>query len=87
MTDLLASCADEDPQFDATVRHTMSRSPYEIASDHPLVEMMSSHIERVTGEPTRLSGQTGWMDTAILAAAGIPSAVVGPKGGGATWGP
>ncbi len=82
LTDLLAACREADPQFQAELRHGLSRASYEIASDHPLVEMMASHTAAVTGEPVRLSGQTGWMDTALLAAAGIPAAVIGPKGVG-----
>ena len=82
LTALIETCADADAGFEATIRHTLSRVPYEIDPDHPLVETLSSNVRRVTGEPSRLSGQTGWMDSAILAAAGIPSAIIGPKGEG-----
>jgi acetylornithine deacetylase len=36
----------------------------------------------VTGKPPKLAGMAGWMDSALLAGAGIQSVVFGPAGEG-----
>ena len=74
--------AGGDPDFDAVLRHTMSRHPYEIAADHPFVELTCAAAEEVLGGPPEITGHSGWMDTAVLGAAGIPSVVLGPIGDG-----
>lgn len=79
---ILDAIAASDPDFDAALRHTMSRPPYEIAADHPFVELTCTAAHDVLGHPPDVTGHSGWMDTAVLGAAGIPSLVVGPIGEG-----
>jgi acetylornithine deacetylase len=79
---ILDTIAAGDPDFNAVLRHTMSRRPYEIAADHPFVELTCTAAEEVLGHPPDIAGHSGWMDTAILGAAGIPSVVLGPIGDG-----
>lgn len=82
LSELIDGCTADDPDFSATVRHTFSRQPYEIEPQHPIVELLSTHVERVVGAPVHLTGHSGWMDTAILGAAGIAAVVIGPSGEG-----
>jgi acetylornithine deacetylase len=40
-------------------------------------------LTRVSGQEPAVVGWGGWMDSAILAAAGIPTVILGPHGDGA----
>ncbi len=78
---LLEGLRARDPEFRATARGLAFRPPYEIPEDTPLVKAMSYAIRGVTGS-VELSGMAAWTDTALLAAAGIPGVVFGPRGRG-----
>ena len=60
------------------MRLTIAREPFEIAADHPLVDL----VGRCAGE-TKAAGMSYWADSGLLAAAGIPTVLYGPKGEGA----
>jgi acetylornithine deacetylase len=62
----------------ATVTPTLARLPFEIDAGHPFPQT----LERLAGG-TGFSGAAFWTDAALLAAAGIPTVVYGPCGGGA----
>ncbi|MFC4637105.1 ArgE/DapE family deacylase [Deinococcus hohokamensis] len=79
---LLAGLAHE-PQFYAEHRLTLARDPFGIAADAPIVQTLQRAAGQVLGQPPAVMGQTFWMDSAFLAAAGIPTVVFGPCGGGA----
>ncbi|ASN82681.1 M20/M25/M40 family metallo-hydrolase [Deinococcus ficus] len=72
-----------DPQFRAEHRLTLARDPFGIAVDAPIVQTLGRAAEGVLGAPPAVIGQSFWMDSAFLAAAGIPTVVFGPRGGGA----
>jgi acetylornithine deacetylase len=59
------------------------REPYEIDVDAPIVELARRHATATTGRGPEIGGATGWMDSAILGAAGIPTIIFGPSGDGA----
>jgi len=80
---ILDRLAEEDPQFVATLRTTLSRDPFEVPITSPIVRHLERAVEAVTGHEAIHAGQGPWMDAAILAAAGIDTVVVGPTGGGA----
>ncbi|MBX3011617.1 MAG: ArgE/DapE family deacylase [Caldilineaceae bacterium] len=75
--------AAADSQFKATVRTTLVRDPFEIAQDAPLVQLLQRQIEQQLGRVPTIYGDQPWMDTAILATAGIPAVIFGPTGAGA----
>jgi acetylornithine deacetylase len=79
---ILDTIAADDPEFSAVLRHTMSRQPYEIPKDHPFVELTCDAVQAVLGHQPDITGHSGWMDTAVLGSAGIPSVVLGPIGDG-----
>lgn len=58
---------------------TLVREPFEIDPAAPIVAILRKHIG---GEP-RIYGDTPWMDSALTSAAGIPTVIFGPGGGGA----
>ena len=63
---------------DATFRQIAARDPYEAHVDHPFVEL----AVRASGEQEPV-GAPFWTDAALIAAAGIPTILLGPAGAGA----
>jgi acetylornithine deacetylase len=63
---------------DGEARVTFSRPPFEVDPDAPIVAAVrrAAGVEDVAGVPF-------WADSALLAAAGIPTVLFGPCGGGA----
>jgi acetylornithine deacetylase len=75
--------AASDPNFKATVKTGLVRDPFEISLDEPIVQVLQRKATAILGHEPAVIGQTGWMDSALLSAAGIPTAVFGPGGEGA----
>ncbi|HEV8319435.1 MAG TPA: ArgE/DapE family deacylase [Vicinamibacterales bacterium] len=80
---LLERIAGEDPAFAADLEVGLVRQPLEVRPDAPIARAVARACARINGREPSVIGQTGWMDSAILAAAGIPSIVFGPGGAGA----
>jgi acetylornithine deacetylase len=87
ITGELAAILDQlrasDPQFSAEVELTLFRPPMETGVDAAIARTLAGAAEAVLGAPPQLIGATWWMDSALLGAAGIPTAVLGPRGAGA----
>jgi acetylornithine deacetylase/succinyl-diaminopimelate desuccinylase-like protein len=81
---LVAGLAARDPDFRATVRGLGSRPAYEISPDAPVVRLVSDAIRKTLGPDAakQFVGMAAWTDTALLADAGIPGIVFGPRGRG-----
>jgi acetylornithine deacetylase len=80
---ILDRLAAADPTFCASLRTLLERQPFEVSPDAPLVRAVrQSAVDRL-GKPPAHFGAAFWMDTAILAAAGVEAAVIGPTGAGA----
>jgi acetylornithine deacetylase len=64
--------------LDARIDLPFVREPFEVAQDDPVVDAVRRHagVGSVAGVPF-------WADSALLAAAGVPSVVFGPRGDGA----
>jgi acetylornithine deacetylase len=62
----------------ASARITFARGPFELGADDGLGRI----VARSAGAD-RLEGVPFWTDAALLAAAGIPTVVFGPRGAGA----
>ena len=75
--------AASDPTFKATVKTGLVRDPFEVSVDEPIVQVLQRKATAILGNEPAVTGQTGWMDSAILSAAGIPTVVFGPGGEGA----
>jgi acetylornithine deacetylase len=62
----------------AEIRTTFVREPFEVAENEPVVQSLLRHA----GGP-EIAGVPFWADSAVFAAAGIPTVVFGPAGEGA----
>jgi acetylornithine deacetylase len=80
---ILATAAAADPAFHAEQRTLLVRDPFVVAGDEPIVQLAKEHVARVRGSEPAVAGWGGWMDSAFLAAAGIPTVILGPDGDGA----
>ncbi len=80
---LCTSLAFSDPTFNSTVRPGLVREPFEVSEDEPIVQMLFHHAGMALGREPGVGGSMGWMDSALLAAAGIPTVIFGPGGEGA----
>jgi acetylornithine deacetylase len=80
---IVDSLRAEDPSFEATVRAFFVRDPFETGREAEIVRALDRGWRKVmAGEPVYM-GDTPWMDSALLQAAGIETVVMGPGGGGA----
>lgn len=75
---LVGEAGEGDPDFRAEIRVPLARDPFEIPTDSPLVET----VRRLAGGAAP-AGLPFWADSALLAAAGIPTVLYGPDGEGA----
>jgi acetylornithine deacetylase len=80
---ILDSLAAEDPQFQARQRTILSRPPFSVSEDEPIVRTLLHEAGGVLGSTPPTVGASFWMDAAFLAAAGIPTVAFGPHGAGA----
>jgi acetylornithine deacetylase len=78
---LLRSVAADNKDFRGEARLLASRAPYEIAPTAPIAAAALEALRRTNGT-AELCGMGFWTDTALLANAGIPGVVLGPRGRG-----
>jgi acetylornithine deacetylase len=76
-----ASAADAD--FSGEVRVLASREPFEVDETSELVRSVRARAAAVLGSEPELVGVSYWADSALLAEAGIPTVLFGPRGEGA----
>jgi acetylornithine deacetylase len=74
--------AAEDGTFQATVQATFKREPFEVDQDAAIVKTIEQATTNRLGSNPQHTGQTFWTDAAILAHAGIETALIGPIGAG-----
>lgn len=79
---LLHDQSAHDPHFSAAAELTLFRPPLETSTDQPIVMALAHAGQHLIGQPLPIAGATFWMDAALLGAAGIPTAVFGPRGAG-----
>lgn len=72
----------DDRAFTATLRRVLTREPFETRGDEPIVEAARRHVQAVTKTAPVTAGMSAWMDSALIAAAGIPAVILGPQGMG-----
>ncbi|MDQ7850007.1 MAG: ArgE/DapE family deacylase [Armatimonadota bacterium] len=80
---LLAELRRADPSFEATWSLSLFRPGLESPPQAPLVGALRRAARSVLGREPALVGASPWMDSALLAAAGIPTVIFGPAGSGA----
>lgn len=80
---LIRQAASVDPSFRADLRCLLTRSAFEVAPAAGIVHVVCAAAARELGRPPALIGKPFWMDSAILADAGVETTIIGPIGGGA----
>lgn len=80
---LLEQIQRADPAFQASVKTTLVREPFEVAQNADIVQTLFKQAEALLHAAPEVYGDTPWMDAALFAAAGIPTVVFGPGGAGA----
>jgi acetylornithine deacetylase len=81
--EILDAAAASDPAFRAELRMGLVREPFGVVEDEPIVQILRRQATAVLGREPALTGAGFWMDSSLLAAAGIPTVVFGPAGDGA----
>jgi acetylornithine deacetylase len=80
---VVETAAEGDPDFSAHVRVLASREPFQVGAGEAIVESVRRHATSVLGDEPPLVGVPFWADSALLAGAGIPTVLFGPRGEGA----
>jgi acetylornithine deacetylase len=80
---ILDSCASQNPHFNATLEMGLVRQPFEVADDAKIVKLLQTTTGAHIARKPELTGGMGWMDSALLSDAGVPTAIFGPGGEGA----
>jgi len=81
-TGMLDALRLADPTVRATVRTLVAREAFEAAPDSQAAELVAEAAAAVTGRAPRRLGAPYWTDAALIEAAGIPTVLYGPVGGG-----
>jgi len=74
--------AAEDSTFKASLKASFVRSPFEVDENTRIVKVLAEAIKQSTGKSAVHTGQSFWTDAAILADAGMQTALIGPVGAG-----
>jgi acetylornithine deacetylase len=80
---ILERLGREDRDFQATLETLLVRPPFEVEPEAEIVRAVESAAESVLGRRPEQVGEMPWMDSALLAEAGVETVVVGPAGHGA----
>jgi len=81
-TGMLDALRLADPTLRATVRTLVAREAFEAAPDSLATALVVEAAEAVTGRAPERLGAPYWTDAALIEAAGIPTVLYGPVGGG-----
>ncbi len=80
---LLDRCRASDPDLRATSSTLLVREPFELDPSHELVGLVRGAAAEAGGVNPEIGGVSYWADAAFIAAAGIPTVLLGPSGEGA----
>lgn len=80
---ILDACMHEDKSFKARLTRGLAREAFEIAEDTAFVQLCRQQLAQVTGQAAAIGGVSFWADSALFAAAGLPTLLLGPTGAGA----
>ncbi len=83
MQSILQSIKSQDNQFKTDFEVFLFRPAFEISQEQPIVKSLSRAYELIQGEKPEFKGMGGWIESALLAEAGIPTVIFGPSGEGA----
>jgi acetylornithine deacetylase/succinyl-diaminopimelate desuccinylase-like protein len=78
---IFADIAATEPTFKGEVVVRLDRDPFEARGHEHLQEVVAGAMTSVLGHPPVVTGMNGWTDAALMQAAGIPTVLIGAKGG------
>ena len=78
---IFADVAARMPGFRGEIDVRLDRNPFVGKGYEPLLSAMSVAAMAVLGQPMISVGENAWTDAALLQEAGVPTLLVGPKGG------
>lgn len=70
----------QDKDFKATIKQIIWRNPHEIEKESVIVKTLAKSVGQF--HTPEFIGHTWWEDSGLFGEAGIPTVIVGPKGGG-----
>ena len=79
---ILNELAAADPVFKAQLRATFDRDPFEVGEAAAIVRALDAALGEIAGPGRPHTGASFWTDAALLAGAGIETALIGPVGAG-----
>jgi acetylornithine deacetylase len=79
---LLRDIQSRDDDFKADLDVFFFRPAFEISREHPIVQSVSAAFEATCHRAASFEGMGAWLESAILAQAGIPAVIFGPSGDG-----
>jgi len=82
MAALIDRVRSSDADFAAGQRTVLAREPFAVNPDAAIVQLLRRKAGEVLAREPALVGQGGWMDSALMARAGIETVVFGPSGEG-----
>ncbi len=80
---IIDKLAQADPTFKASIKSALARDPFSVSLEAPIVQSLDRAANQILKHPPEYTGVSFWMDSALLADAGIETAVFGPIGAGA----
>lgn len=80
--EVLDALAAEDPTVTAGVRTVVAREPFEAPAESDIEHLLMAAAAAERGDAPKRLGAPYWTDAALVAAAGIPTVLFGPTGGG-----
>jgi acetylornithine deacetylase len=80
---VLDAVAANDDTFAADLSLGLVRDPFEVAEDAKIVQTLLAAARLERDDEPAFIGKAGWADSALLAAAGVPTVYFGPDGAGA----
>ncbi|MDJ0985411.1 MAG: ArgE/DapE family deacylase [Desulfobacterales bacterium] len=82
MQAILEDIRTRDDEFKADLDVFFFRPAFEISPEQPIVQSISRAFEATCRRTPQFKGMWAWLDSAILAQAGIPAVIFGPSGEG-----
>lgn len=79
---LVAALREADSSLQVQTELLFGRNPWETTPEAPVVRAVTRATSAVLGRQPRFVGDTPWMDSALIAEAGIDTVVLGPVGAG-----
>jgi acetylornithine deacetylase len=82
LANIMAALKERDHRFDAAIEWQISREPLLASADTPIAKAVRLAVLAECGHEPEVAGAPWWTDGALIQAAGIPSVIFGPPGGG-----